>query len=77
MPPATHTRRILLVDDDAVDRRAVRRLLGRDYTLIEADSGPQALQHFEADPPDCVLLDYHIPGDDSLRLLATSQGTIA
>ncbi len=71
MPPATPTRRILLVDDDAVDRQAVRRLLGRDYTLSEADSGPQALQRFESERPDCVLLDYHLPGEDSLRLLAT------
>ncbi len=63
--------RLLLVDDDAVDRRAIRRLLEGGYTLSEAESGSQALDLFRADPPACILLDYLIPGTDSLDLLGT------
>ncbi len=61
--------RVLMVDDDLVDRRAVRRALGAGYVVIEAEDGRQARQSFDAAPPDCVLLDYNIPGTDTLELL--------
>ena len=61
--------RVLMVDDDLVDRRAVRRALGSGYLVIEAEDGCQARQSFESAPPDCVLLDYNIPGTDTMALL--------
>lgn len=62
--------RILVVDDDDVDRRAVQLALGDGYVVLEAATGDDALRLVGADEPDCVLLDYHIPGTDTLRLLA-------
>jgi phosphoserine phosphatase RsbU/P len=61
--------RVLMVDDDHVDRRAVCRALGSAYLVTEAENGHQARQSFDADLPDCVLLDYNIPGTDTLELL--------
>lgn len=61
---------VLVVDDDALDRRAVHRLIGKDYLLLEAATGAQALEILQSDPPDCVLLDYKIPGTDTFTLLA-------
>jgi sigma-B regulation protein RsbU (phosphoserine phosphatase) len=61
--------RILMIDDDQVDRRAVRRALGSTYAVTEAENGQQARQSFDNAPPDCVLLDYNIPGTDTLDLL--------
>jgi serine phosphatase RsbU (regulator of sigma subunit) len=62
-----------MIDDDQVDRRAVRRALGTAYLVAEAENGQKARQSFDSAPPDCVLLDYHIPGTDTLELLARFQ----
>jgi len=69
-PSALH---ILIVDDSPEDRYTVRRLLRADpriATIMEADRGDRALAICQATPPDCVLLDYHLPDMDGLEVLA-------
>ncbi len=65
--------RILVVDDDTVDRKAVRRALAADaeyaFVVSEADTGAQGLQLARAERPDCILLDYHLPDLSGLELL--------
>ncbi|RFA33458.1 hypothetical protein CAL65_17540 [Alkalilimnicola ehrlichii] len=66
--------RILLVDDDAVDRRIVRRGLTRagddiHYEIIEAETGEEALQRLAESRFDCVLLDLWLPDVNGLELL--------
>jgi sigma-B regulation protein RsbU (phosphoserine phosphatase) len=65
--------RVLMIDDDQVDRRAVCRALGTAYQVTEAENGREARQSFDSTPPDCVLLDYNIPGTDTLELLSSLQ----
>jgi phosphoserine phosphatase RsbU/P len=65
--------RVLMIDDDQVDRRAVCRALGTAYVVTEAENGREARQSFDSTLPDCVLLDYHIPGTDTLALLSSLQ----
>lgn len=62
---------ILLIDDHAVVREGVRRLLeaGTDASIVEAASGPQALALFQDRRPDLVLLDLNLPGLSGLELL--------
>ena len=66
--------RVLLVEDDAVDRMACRRALTRntdyEFVLSEAESGYEGLQAAHALRPDCVLLDYHLPDLNGLEFLA-------
>ena len=66
--------RVLLVEDDAVDRMACRRALGRnqdyEFLLSEAESGLEGLQLAHDQKPDCVLLDYHLPDLNGLEFLA-------
>lgn len=65
------TIRILLVDDDDVDRAAVRRALrgsGLVYTLEEAFDSATALAAMMDDAYDCVILDYRMPGRDGVDL---------
>src|SRR5690242_9369283 len=66
--------RVLLVEDDAVDRMACRRALGRnkdyEFLLSEAESGREGLQLAHDLRPDCVLLDYHLPDLNGLEFLA-------
>ncbi|MGE0328441.1 MAG: ATP-binding protein [Polyangiaceae bacterium] len=65
--------RVLVVDDDEVDRLAIRRALTRgerDYELIEAETAEQAVER-AADPTiDCILLDNRLPDGDALEVLA-------
>ncbi len=69
---AANPLRILIVDDDAVDRMAVRRALaatGLDTTVEEASDGDLALAALAASAIDCVLLDFQLPGRTGLELL--------
>ncbi len=71
--------RLLLVEDDAVDRLACRRALAQhpayDFLIIEAETGQQGMQLLHEQHPDLVLLDYRLPDQDGLEFLAelTSQ----
>lgn len=61
--------RVLLVEDDAVDREAARRAIGEGVELSEARSVAEAVGELLDDRPDCLLLDYNLPDGDSFRLL--------
>ncbi len=60
---------VLVVDDDQVCRETIERLLGGCYALIEAATGPQALEAVASQDIDCVLLDYRLPQLDGLAVL--------
>jgi signal transduction histidine kinase len=69
--------RILLVDDDQVDRMAVRRSLragGVTAEVTDAVDVASALAAAQGQPFDCVLLDYNLPGGDGLRVLRGIRG---
>ena len=64
--------RLLIVDDDDVDRLALRRALtgaGVKADITEAGGGEEAMRALEAQPFDCVILDYQLPGTDGLHVL--------
>ncbi len=64
--------RILIVDDDALDRQAARRaLLSAEpgVEIAEAESGGQALELLSCAEFDAVLLDFQLPGADGLEVL--------
>lgn len=63
--------RILVVDDHAIVRSGVRRLLAdlRDLELQEAASGEEALEQVRDGIFDLVILDLNLPGLGGLELL--------
>ena len=64
--------RLLLVDDDAVDRIAVTRALRqsqRPLSIEESSTGQDALTAFAQGDFDAVLLDYRLPDMDGLEVL--------
>ena len=66
------TLRLLIVDDDDVDRLAVKRLLRRvrpGAVIEESTDRMSAEAAIRAGAFSCVLLDYNIPGTDGLRIL--------
>jgi len=64
--------RVLLVDDDQLDRMALRRALlatAPGVTIIEAEDVASGMLSIRAAPVDCVILDYHLPDGLGLDLL--------
>jgi DNA-binding NarL/FixJ family response regulator len=63
--------KILLVDDHAVVRAGVRRLLATepDVSILEAESSPTALDLYRRERPDIVILDLNLVGSSGLELL--------
>ena len=58
-------RRALVVDDTAIMRVIVKRiLLEAQYDVIEASNGAEAIQSFFRDKPDVVLMDLNMDGID-------------
>jgi signal transduction histidine kinase len=71
------TLKLLLVDDDEVDRMAVRRVLRdlrAEIMVTECGSRDAALDALAAEAFDCVLLDYQLPGSNGLETLASIRG---
>jgi DNA-binding response OmpR family regulator len=62
--------RVLVVDDDRFIRFAVQRALEREgFTVTAAADGWRALECFDDEPPDLMMLDLKMPGMDGLQLL--------
>ena len=62
--------KILIVDDSALSRRTLRRILEpAGYEVIEADDGMPALELYFLEKPDVVLLDLVMKGMYGLDVL--------
>src|SRR5687768_1259333 len=64
---------ILIVDDSEDDREAFRRMLERGaslpYRVIEAETGEEGIAICRSAKPDCILLDYSLPGRNGVAVL--------
>jgi len=61
--------KILIVDDEAPFRSALRRLLEKNNIVLEADTGSGGFRLAEREEPDLVLLDIGLPDGSGLELL--------
>lgn len=67
---------ILVVDDSALIRKAIRRILEPlGYGVVEAANGVEALEHLEGGAQvDAMLLDVEMPEMDGLSTLRELRG---
>ncbi len=65
---------ILVVDDDATNRALIRAYLNDDGRVVEAASGPEALQLLRAEPIDLLLIDVMMPGMSGYELCREVKG---
>jgi len=62
--------KIMVVDDSAMSRRSLKRILeSSDYEVIEADDGMAALEKYFLEKPDLVMLDMLMKGMYGLDVL--------
>jgi two-component system sensor histidine kinase/response regulator len=69
----TERLRVLMIDDDRVDRLAIRRALeqsGLAVDLQEAASAEEALEKVTTNTYDCLLLDHDLPGKSGTAMAA-------
>lgn len=65
-------KRVLAIDDNAVNLAAVEQLLQEEYEVVPMISGRRALKYLERHPADLVLLDIQMPemsGPETLQEL--------
>jgi two-component system, chemotaxis family, chemotaxis protein CheY len=62
--------KILIVDDALFMRhRAGQALKEKGYTIVEAENGAVAVEKYQAEQPDAVLLDITMPEKDGIQTL--------
>lgn len=70
LPPI---RKLLILDDNAIDRETCRRYLSRapggNYKFIEHNSVEGAMDIVLSERPDCILLDYHLHDGNGVEFL--------
>ncbi|NPU96137.1 MAG: response regulator [Candidatus Omnitrophica bacterium] len=62
-------KKIAVVEDNPDNRLLVQAILEDLYEVVEYETGPEALEGMENDPPDLVLLDISLPGMDGAEVL--------
>jgi len=62
--------KVLIADDDAVNRDVLCELLQPEYTVLLAKNGAQALERATRHVPDLVLLDVMMPGMSGYEVCA-------
>jgi CheY-like chemotaxis protein/signal transduction histidine kinase len=68
------TKRLLIVEDDEIERQAIVELLGyADIEVAAVGSGAEALQMLRERPFDCVVLDLRLPDISGFKLLDLLQ----
>lgn len=67
-------RKLLIVDDEAAARFALRRAFGTLYEMVEAGSVEEARRLLREHSPGVMLLDYTMPGEDGMVLLEELGG---
>ena len=62
--------RILVVDDQDTIRHFLSKAIGEEgHEVCVAASGEEALEFFQSDPPEVVILDYKMPGMNGIKVL--------
>ena len=59
-------KKVLIVDDEPNVRRLSRIILNKQFDIIEAEDGRQALEQVTAQKPDVILMDMMMPKMDGL-----------
>lgn len=68
------TQKVLVADDDIVNRQVLAELLKPEHTVLLAKNGEQALERAARHQPDLILLDVVMPDIDGYEVLRRLRG---
>ncbi|MDY0975535.1 diguanylate cyclase [Massilia sp. CFBP9012] len=68
------TQKVLVADDDAINREVLGELLKPEYTVLLARNGAQTLERAARHLPDLILLDVMMPDMDGYEVLRRLRG---
>ena len=69
--------KILIVDDDRSTRMLLKAFLGRKYEVVEAADGQEAIEVFDREKPDLILIDVTMPvmsGYEAVEIIKQRNG---
>ena len=66
--------KVLVADDDAINRQVLGELLKPEYTVLLAKNGTQTLERAQRHVPDLILLDVVMPDMDGYEVLRRLGG---
>ncbi len=65
---------ILIIDDDALFRGMLKRLLEREgYSVVEAEDGNYGIKRFQQATPDLVVCDMIMPDKEGIETIIAMQ----
>jgi len=70
--PRSKPHLILVVDDEVANLRLLKRVLGRDYEVLEADNAAHGLELLAAHDVSLIITDQRMPGMTGVQLLEQS-----
>jgi CheY-like chemotaxis protein len=71
---APHTKRLLVIEDDDIERESILELLGADdIEIVPAATGAEALAVLHREPIDCCVVDLRLPDMSGFELLERLQ----
>lgn len=70
-PSSTPEKKILIVDDDALSRKLISRLVSKefDYEIVSKSNGIEALEYAQEHVPKLIILDLMLPGMNGFEIL--------
>jgi CheY-like chemotaxis protein len=66
--PMSRRQRVLVVDDNAVNREIIEEILASDFQVLMAENGTEAVSMAQRHHPSVVLLDVMLPGADGYAI---------
>ena len=67
--------KVMLIDDDSINRKAVTSMLKDEFEVIAAASGKEAFEMLSKEKADLILLDVYMPEMDGHEVIKTLKGS--